>query len=131
VNLLVVVLAVSGALFGVAADRLAVRWPEHDEEEPAGRPIGWRTVASAAMGAFAFGLLGGRFGGTEPLVQILFGAWFACLVIGLIALTQVAQDGSRIFDLFIGLPLGVVAFSMIPTWSPPSSRRCSWRRLRL
>jgi hypothetical protein len=51
VNLLVVVLAVSGALFGVAADRLAVRWPEHDEEEPAGRPIGWRTVASAAMGA--------------------------------------------------------------------------------
>ena len=81
-NLLVVVLAVSGALFGVAADRLAVRWPEHDEEEPAGRPIGWRTVASAAMGAFAFGLLGGRFGGAEPLVQILFGGWFACLVIG-------------------------------------------------
>ena len=31
--------------FGVVADRLAVRWPEHDEEHPAGRPIGWRTVA--------------------------------------------------------------------------------------
>jgi leader peptidase (prepilin peptidase) / N-methyltransferase len=80
VNLLIVVLAVSGALFGVAADRLAVRWPEHDEEHPAGRKIGWRTAASAAMGAFAFGLLDSRFATNEPLVQGLFGAWFACLV---------------------------------------------------
>jgi leader peptidase (prepilin peptidase)/N-methyltransferase len=79
---LVVVLAVSGALFGVAADRLAVRWPEHDEEHPAGRPIDWRTAASAAMGAFAFGLFGYRFADAEPLVQLLFGAWFACLVVG-------------------------------------------------
>jgi leader peptidase (prepilin peptidase)/N-methyltransferase len=79
---LVVVLAVGGTLFGVAADRLAVRWPEHDEEHPAGRPIDWRSVASAAMGAFAFGLLGYRFAGAEPLVQVLFGAWFACLVVG-------------------------------------------------
>jgi leader peptidase (prepilin peptidase)/N-methyltransferase len=34
------------------------------------------------MGAFAFGLLGARFATAEPLVQILFGAWFACLVLG-------------------------------------------------
>jgi leader peptidase (prepilin peptidase) / N-methyltransferase len=69
-------------LFGVAADRLAVRWPEHDEEHPAGRGIGWRTAASAAMSAFAFGLLGARFATAEPLLQVLFGAWFACLVVG-------------------------------------------------
>jgi leader peptidase (prepilin peptidase)/N-methyltransferase len=81
-DLLVVVLAVSGALFGVAADRLAVRWPEHDEEHPAGRRLDWRTAASAAMGAFAFSLLDVRFGNAEPLVQLLFGAWFACLVVG-------------------------------------------------
>jgi leader peptidase (prepilin peptidase)/N-methyltransferase len=82
VSVLVAVLAVGGALFGVASDRLAVRWPEHDEEHPAGRPIGWRTVASAGMGAFAFGLLGARFAAAEPLLQVLFGAWFACLVLG-------------------------------------------------
>ena len=34
------------------------------------------------MGAFAFGLLGSRFATAELFVQILFGAWFACLVVG-------------------------------------------------
>jgi leader peptidase (prepilin peptidase)/N-methyltransferase len=82
VNPLVVALAVGGALFGVAADRLAVRWPEHDDEHPPGRPIDWRTAACAGMGAFAFGLLGSRFAGAEPLVQALFAAWFSSLVLG-------------------------------------------------
>jgi leader peptidase (prepilin peptidase) / N-methyltransferase len=34
------------------------------------------------MGAFAFGLLGARFASAEPLLEVLFGAWFACLVVG-------------------------------------------------
>ena len=72
----------AGAVFGVIADRLAVRWPEHDEEHPAGRAIGWRTVASAGMGAFAFGLLAARFDAAPPLAQVVFGAWFATLVVG-------------------------------------------------
>jgi prepilin signal peptidase PulO-like enzyme (type II secretory pathway) len=76
------VLAVGGAVFGMAADRLAVRWPEHDEEFPANRRIGWRTIATAAMGAFAFWLLKQRFEGAELIVQILFGLWFATLVVG-------------------------------------------------
>jgi len=79
---LAIALAVAGAVFGVAADRLAVRWPEHDEEHPPGRPVGWRTLATAAMGAFAFGLLAERFGGASANVQIVFGAWFATLVLG-------------------------------------------------
>jgi len=83
VSPLVVVLAIGGAMFGFSADRLAVRWPEHDDEHPGGRSIGWRTVVCAAIGAFAFGLLGERFAGSEPIVQVLFGAWFACLVVGL------------------------------------------------
>lgn len=81
-SLLDVVLAVCGAGFGLAGDRLAVRWPEHDEEFPAGRRIGWRTAASAAMGAFAFWLLKQRFEGAEILVQVLFALWFASLVAG-------------------------------------------------
>ena len=79
---LVAAVAIAGAVFGVVADRLATRWPEHDDETPAGRPIGWRTAVCAAFGAFAFGLLPMRFGG-DPLALALFGAWFATLVVGM------------------------------------------------
>ena len=59
-----------------------MRWPEHDEEFLAGRRIGWRTVACAAVGAFAFWLLKQRFEGAEIVVQVMFGLWFASLVAG-------------------------------------------------
>jgi len=75
----------AGAAFGVAADRLAVRWPEHDPaepEHPAGRAPGWRTIVVAVSAAAAFGLLPGRFP-DDPLALALFGAWFATLVLGL------------------------------------------------
>ena len=74
--------AVVGFVLGLVADRLATRWPEHDEENPAGRPIGWRTAACAAFGAFAFAVLPMRFGG-DQLALALFGAWFATLVVGM------------------------------------------------
>jgi leader peptidase (prepilin peptidase)/N-methyltransferase len=82
-TLLALVLAIGGAAFGLGSDRLAVRWPEHDEEHPPGRPIGWRTAACAAFGAFAFWLLGARFDpAADPLAFVAFGAWFATLVVG-------------------------------------------------
>ena len=34
-----------GLVLGLVSDRLATRWPEHDEENPPDRPVGWRTVA--------------------------------------------------------------------------------------
>lgn len=80
-----VLAALAGAILGVAADRFAVRWPEHDPddpEHPAGRPVGWRTVVVAGVAALAFGLLPGRFAG-EPFGILLFGAWFIMLVVGL------------------------------------------------
>lgn len=80
-----VLAAVAGAVLGVAADRLAVRWPEHDPtepEHPPGRPIGWRTIAVGAVSAVAFGLLPARFSG-DPLALLVFGAWFVTLVVGL------------------------------------------------
>jgi leader peptidase (prepilin peptidase) / N-methyltransferase len=79
---LVAAVAIAGAVFGVIADRLATRWPEHDDETPAGRPMGWRTAVCAAFGALAFALLPMRFGG-DPLALALFGAWFATLVVGM------------------------------------------------
>ena len=77
-------LGAAGFVLGLAADRLATRWPEHDEEHPPGRPVDWRTALVALVGAVAFGLLPLRFGVmAEPLAFVLFGAWFVTLVIGL------------------------------------------------
>jgi leader peptidase (prepilin peptidase)/N-methyltransferase len=79
-----ILFALAGLALGLAADRLATRWPEHDEpdESPPGRRPGWRTVVSAAIGAVAFALLPGRFGG-DPLALAIFTAWVATLVVGL------------------------------------------------
>ena len=76
------VAAVLGGLLGFAADRLATRWPEHDEEHPPGRRIDWRTGVTIAISAVAFALLPARFAG-DTLAIVLFGAWFATLVVGL------------------------------------------------
>jgi len=44
--------------------------------------IGWRTAATAGVGAFAFALLPLRLGDADVIAQVVFGAWFACLVAG-------------------------------------------------
>lgn len=83
--LVAVIAGLVGAVVGLAADRFAVRWPEHDPEEPEhppGRPIGWRTAVVMTTGAVAFALLPARFAG-DPLALVVFGAWFVTLVIGL------------------------------------------------
>ena len=77
-----VALAIGGFVLGVGADRLATRWPEHDEGFLAGRSIGWRTAVCALFGAFAFAVLASRFE-HDPLALGVFGAWFATLVVGL------------------------------------------------
>ena len=75
-------LAIGGFGLGIAADRFATRWPEHDEEHPPGRRVDWRTGISALVEALAFGLLPLRFG-ADPLALVVFGAWFATLIVGL------------------------------------------------
>jgi leader peptidase (prepilin peptidase) / N-methyltransferase len=81
-NPLALALGVGGFALGLAADRLATRWPEHDEEHPAGRAIDWRTVVCALAGAAGFGLLPIRFAG-DPLALVVFGAWFVAMIVGL------------------------------------------------
>ena len=77
-----VALGIGGFAFGLAADRFATRWPEHDEEHPPGRRVDWRTGVVAVTSALAFGLLPIRFAG-DPLGLAIFGAWFVTLVVGL------------------------------------------------
>lgn len=76
--------AVAGLALGLAADRLATRWPAHDEpdESPPGRRPGWRTIVTAGTGAVAFAILPQRFG-SDPLALAVFTAWVASLIVGL------------------------------------------------
>jgi leader peptidase (prepilin peptidase)/N-methyltransferase len=79
---LIVAFAVAGLILGVAADRLATRWPEHDEEDsPPNRPIGWRTAVCALFGGFALAVAAWRFE-SDPLALALFAAWVGLLVVG-------------------------------------------------
>jgi leader peptidase (prepilin peptidase)/N-methyltransferase len=103
VNPLVIVFAVVGGIWGVIADRVATRWPEHDEPElPGARPPGWRTVVNGTIGAVALGALPTRYDDTTELA--LFAAWF--LVLTLLLATDLDQ---RLLPSVITLPLIVVA----------------------
>lgn len=78
VNLLVVVLLVVGAAWGFAADRIAARWPAH--EDGSIRPIDWRTPVSVAVGGIALALVPGRFEG-DLAAQLIFGAYVVALTL--------------------------------------------------
>ncbi|MDA8237862.1 MAG: prepilin peptidase [Chloroflexi bacterium] len=85
----VVALGIAGAAWGLVADRIAARWPAHEEERdaegavvrPAGRvrPVDWRTVAVAILGGVALGALPLRF--EDPVALAAFGACFAALTL--------------------------------------------------
>ncbi len=100
---LALALGIGGFALGLAADRLATRWPEHDDEHPPGRAIDWRTGLCAIVGALAFGLLPLRFAG-DPLAVGLFGAWFVAMIVGLA--TDLDQ---RLLPNIITLPVIPVA----------------------
>ncbi|MGH2464509.1 MAG: prepilin peptidase [Candidatus Limnocylindrales bacterium] len=69
---LMVGLAVLGLAWGLAADRIAARWPAH--EDGSIRTADWRTVLVALVGAGAMGLLGQRFpdGGSTFIYVLVF-----------------------------------------------------------
>jgi leader peptidase (prepilin peptidase) / N-methyltransferase len=71
------VAAVFGAVFGVASDRLAARWPAHEDGRV--RPVDWRTIVVAVAGALAFGGLALRW--SEPRDLVILGAWFSVLLV--------------------------------------------------
>jgi leader peptidase (prepilin peptidase) / N-methyltransferase len=103
-------LGATGFALGLAADRLATRWPDHDEEEmPAGRPVDWRTAVVALVGALALGLLPLRFG-ADPLAFAIFGAWFVTLIVGL----AVDLDQRLLPDV---LTLPVIPVAAVYAWS--------------
>jgi len=73
----IIVAALFGGIFGFGADRLAARWPVH--EDGAVRAMDWRTVAVVLGGAAAFGLLAGRW--SDPVDLLVLGIYIAALIV--------------------------------------------------
>jgi leader peptidase (prepilin peptidase) / N-methyltransferase len=74
---LAIALAVLGAAWGFAADRIAARWPAHDDDSV--RKIDWRTPVVMLVGAAALGGLTLRF--VDPVPAVVFGAYLVALVL--------------------------------------------------
>ncbi len=100
---LVVLAAVIGGLFGLAADRIAARWPAH--EDGSVRRRDWRTIVVMVAGAIALALLAVRYG-DEPTV---FG-YLAVLILALILLFATDLD-QRLLPDVITFP--IVAYALV------------------
>jgi leader peptidase (prepilin peptidase)/N-methyltransferase len=72
-------LAIGGLLWGVLADRIAARWPDHEPEVQLRSAVDWRTAVVGTVGAASLGAVGLRF--DSPLHVAVFGAWAAVLVL--------------------------------------------------
>ena len=71
-------IALAGALWGFASDRLAARWPAH--EDGSIRAIDWRTPVVAILGAAAFAGTVLRFG-SDPVAFVVVGIYVVALVV--------------------------------------------------
>jgi len=88
-TLLTVVLGAGGAAWGLVADRIAARWPDHEAEvgddgvelRPAGwvRPADWRTTVTTILGAASLAGLTLRF--SDPVPLAIFGVFFVALTL--------------------------------------------------
>ena len=72
-----IALAVGGGIWGLAADRIAARWPAHADGHT--RSLDWRSVAVALSGAAAFAGLAARW--SEPRDLVVVGVFFAALIL--------------------------------------------------
>ena len=100
-----------GLALGLLADRLAARWPEH-EEGVAHRAPDWRTAFVGLTGAAVFAWLVVRW--TEPRDAVILAVFCAALVV----LLATDLDQKLLPDL-ITLPLiGAAAVVLVLGWSP-------------
>jgi leader peptidase (prepilin peptidase) / N-methyltransferase len=96
-ELYAIVAALAGAAFGFAADRLSVRWPEHEEDYRT-RGLDWRTVVVTLTGAGMAAALFVRW--QDPLDVTLLLVFGAALVV--LLATDLDQ---RMLPNLITLPL--------------------------
>jgi leader peptidase (prepilin peptidase)/N-methyltransferase len=105
------VLALVGAAWGFAADRLAARWPPH--EEGSIRAVDWRTPLVVLIGAVAAPLVVGRYADATFPTLLVIGVYVAALVV--LFATDLDQ---RLLPDVITLPLiGLAAIVLVAGWS--------------
>ena len=115
---LVPILAVAGLIWGVAADRIAARWPAH--EDGSVRKVDWRTVVVALFGMAVLAVVAVRFG--DPAQRILFLAYFAACV--MLMATDLDQ---RLMPDVVTYPL-IVLGAVVLVWGGDSlvNRAPAW-----
>lgn len=97
----VVIAGAVGLAWGVVADRIAARWPAH--EDGSVRPVDWRTVAVAIAGALALALLVDRIAGNPA------GLIYVGVVVVLLVLLFATDLDQRLLPDVVTLPLVVYA----------------------
>jgi prepilin signal peptidase PulO-like enzyme (type II secretory pathway) len=108
----------AGLAWGVAADRIAARWPAH--EDGTVRKVDWRTAVVAVFAALALAAVPGRFDDTAQ--RLLFGGFFAACV--LLLATDLDQ---RLMPDVVTMPL-IVLGALALVWGGDSlvSRSPAW-----
>jgi leader peptidase (prepilin peptidase) / N-methyltransferase len=102
---LIGIAAVAGAAWGWLSDRIAARWPAH--EDGSIRAIDWRTPVVVLVGAAAFGGTVARFG-SDPITFVVVGIYVVALI--LLFATDLDQ---RLLPDVITLPLIVLALIVL------------------
>ena len=115
---LVAAFGLSGAAWGLVADRIAARWPAH--EDGSVRSVDWRTGVVVAFGLVALAAVPERFAGFDE--RALFGVYFVALV--LLMGTDLDQ---RLLPDVVTLPLIVLGLAAL-AWGGDSlvSRQSPW-----
>jgi leader peptidase (prepilin peptidase)/N-methyltransferase len=113
VPVLSVLFGLAGLGWGFISDRIAARWPAH--EDGSVRRIDWRTAAVMLIGAGAMYLLPGRFADVTALT--IFGVWF--LVLELLLATDLDQ---RLLPDLITLPMVPIALAIAASGADPLVR---------
>jgi leader peptidase (prepilin peptidase)/N-methyltransferase len=98
-----IIAGAAGLAWGVVADRIAARWPAH--EDGSVRPVDWRTVAVAIAGALALALLVDRLG--ADLASLIY----VGVVVVLLVLLFATDLDQRLLPDVVTLPL--VAYSLV------------------
>lgn len=119
VDPLIALFGLAGLAWGVAADRIAARWPGH--EDGSVRKVDWRTPVVAVFAAVALAAVPARFG--DPGQRLLFGAVFAACV--LLMATDLDQ---KLMPDVVTLPL-IVLGAIALVWGGDSlvSRSPAWQ----
>ena len=98
-----VVGAAIGLLWGLTADRIAARWPEHEDGRV--RPVDWRTPIVALAGLAAGGLVVDRFAGNVAWLTLM------AVEIGALVLLFATDLDQRLLPDWITYPLGALALA--------------------